>query len=106
MVACDRINLTIQRGESCAIMGQSGSGKSPLMNLIGGLDRPARGQYRLNGADVSKLAKNRLARIRNRNIGFIFQRYELLPNLTALEYAPPSGRSRPPAAPARVPHGS
>jgi putative ABC transport system ATP-binding protein len=85
VVACDRINLRIQKGEYCAIMGQSGSGKSTLMNLIGCLDRPTRGRYRLDGADVSKIGKNQLARIRNRKIGFIFQRYELLPNLTALE---------------------
>lgn len=83
--ACDRISLTIQRGEYCAIMGQSGSGKSTLMNLIGCIDRPSQGRYHLDGTDVSRLGKNQLARIRNRKIGFIFQRYELLPNLTALE---------------------
>lgn len=85
MRACDRINLTINRGESCAIMGQSGSGKSTLMNLIGCLDRPTAGRYRLDGVDVSKIGKTRLARIRNQKIGFVFQRYELLANLTALE---------------------
>ncbi|MGF1570387.1 MAG: ABC transporter ATP-binding protein [Nodosilinea sp.] len=83
--ACDRVNLTIYPGEYCAIMGQSGSGKSTLMNLIGCLDRPTQGRYRLDGVDVSKIGKTRLTRIRNRKIGFVFQRYELLANLTALE---------------------
>jgi putative ABC transport system ATP-binding protein len=83
--ACDRISLTIHRGEYCAIMGESGSGKTTLMNIIGCLDRPSRGTYQLDGLDVSQLGKNRLARIRNRKIGFVFQRYELLNNLTALE---------------------
>ncbi|MBD2234767.1 ABC transporter ATP-binding protein [Phormidium tenue] len=83
--ACDRINITIAPGEYCAIMGQSGSGKSTLMNIIGCLDRPTRGRYLLDGTDVSTVDKTRLTRIRNRKIGFIFQRYELLPNLTALE---------------------
>ncbi|MEA5448634.1 ABC transporter ATP-binding protein [Leptolyngbya sp. CCNP1308] len=83
--ACDRINITIHPGEYCAIMGQSGSGKSTLMNILGCLDRPTRGRYLLDGTDVSTVDKTRLTRIRNRKIGFIFQRYELLPNLTALE---------------------
>ncbi len=83
--ACDRINITIHPGEYCAIMGQSGSGKSTLMNIVGCLDRPTRGRYLLDGTDVSTVDKTRLTRIRNRKIGFIFQRYELLPNLTALE---------------------
>lgn len=83
--ACDRISLTIDRGEYCTIMGESGSGKTTLMNIIGCLDRPSRGRYQLDGVDVSRLHKNRLARVRNRQIGFVFQRYELLNNLTALE---------------------
>ncbi|NER82847.1 MAG: ABC transporter ATP-binding protein [Leptolyngbya sp. SIO1D8] len=83
--ACDTVTLTIQRGEYCAIMGQSGSGKTTLMNIIGCLDRPTNGRYYLDGIDISHLGKNRLARIRNRKIGFVFQRYELLSNLTALE---------------------
>lgn len=83
--ACDGINLTIYPGEYCAIMGQSGSGKTTLMNMIGCLDQPTVGRYYLDGIDVSRIGKNRLARIRNRKIGFIFQQYELLKNLTALE---------------------
>jgi putative ABC transport system ATP-binding protein len=83
--ACDRINLTIRPGEYCAIMGQSGSGKSTLMNIIGCLDRPTSGRYLLDGTDVATINKTRLTRLRNRKIGFVFQRYELLANLTALE---------------------
>ena len=79
------MSLTIQRGEYCAIMGESGSGKTTLMNIIGCLDRPSRGRYELDGVNVAHLSKNRLARLRNRQIGFVFQRYELLNNLTALE---------------------
>ena len=99
--ACDGITLSIQQGEYCAIMGQSGSGKTTLMNIIGCLDRPTSGRYLLDGIDVSRLGKNRLARIRNQKIGFVFQRYELLNNLTALEnvmlpmmYAGIGGRQR------------
>jgi putative ABC transport system ATP-binding protein len=83
--ACDNVHLTIQAGEYCSIMGQSGSGKTTLMNLIGCLDRPTAGRYCLDGVDVSKIGKHQLARIRNRKIGFVFQRYELLSNLTALD---------------------
>ena len=66
-------------------MGQSGSGKSTLMNIIGCLDRPTSGRYLLDGTDVATINKTRLTRLRNRKIGFVFQRYELLTNLTALE---------------------
>ena len=83
--ACDDVSLSIYPGEYCSIMGQSGSGKSTLMNIIGCLDSPNAGRYLLDGVDVSSLGKNRLSRIRNRKIGFVFQRYELLSNLTALE---------------------
>jgi putative ABC transport system ATP-binding protein len=79
------ITLTINKNEFVALMGPSGSGKSTLMNILGCLDTPTRGQYFLNGTDVSKLNDNRLAEIRNREIGFIFQTFNLLPRSTALE---------------------
>jgi putative ABC transport system ATP-binding protein len=79
------ISLEINAGEFIAIMGASGSGKSTLMNLLGCLDRPTRGQYRLGGIDVSNLSANQLADIRNQRLGFVFQGYNLLARTTALE---------------------
>lgn len=79
------ISLTIERNEFVALMGPSGSGKSTLMNLLGCLDTPTHGNYFLNGHDVSKLNDNQLAEIRNKEIGFIFQTFNLLPRSTALE---------------------
>ncbi len=79
------ITMDINKNEYVAIMGPSGSGKSTLMNLIGCLDTPTSGQYILNGKDVSKLDDNYLAEIRNKEIGFIFQTFNLLPRYTALE---------------------
>ena len=78
------VDLDVHVGEYVAIMGQSGSGKSTLMNIIGCLDRPTAGEYWLNGARVSAMNDRQLARIRNREIGFVFQTFNLLPRMTAL----------------------
>ena len=83
--ALDHVNLEIFQGEFVATIGQSGSGKSTFMNMLGCLDVPTSGKYFLNGTDVSTMADNDLSEIRNREIGFIFQGFNLIPNLTAEE---------------------
>ncbi|MBI4000793.1 MAG: ABC transporter ATP-binding protein [Nitrospira defluvii] len=81
------INLTIDRGEFVAVMGTSGSGKSTLMNILGCLDQPTRGRYQLDGMDVGTAKPDVLAEIRNRQIGFVFQSFNLIPRTSALENA-------------------
>ena len=83
--ALDGVTLTIDRGEFVAIVGASGSGKSTLMNILGCLDVPTYGEYWLDGNDVSQMTNRELSRIRNREVGFIFQGFNLIPELTAIE---------------------
>lgn len=83
--AVNRISITINEGEFVAIMGPSGSGKSTLMNILACLDRPTEGKYILNGEDVSNYSRTELARIRGKELGFVFQSFNLLPRMTALE---------------------
>ena len=83
--ALDGVSLTIGKGEFVAVVGQSGSGKSTMMNVLGCLDIPTYGEYHLNGTDVTSLSDKQLAHIRNREIGFIFQGYNLIQELDALE---------------------
>lgn len=79
------LSLTVEQGEFVAIMGSSGSGKSTLMNILGCLDQPTKGRYRLNGIEVEKLRPDQLADIRNQQIGFVFQNFNLIPRTSALE---------------------
>jgi putative ABC transport system ATP-binding protein len=83
--ALDDVSFTINQGEMTAIMGPSGSGKSTVMNIIGCLDQPSSGSYRLDGREVAQLNEYEQARLRNREIGFVFQSFNLLPNLTAVQ---------------------
>jgi putative ABC transport system ATP-binding protein len=83
--ALDGLNLRVERGDYLAVMGASGSGKSTAMNILGCLDRPSSGSYRLNGVPIETLDDDALADLRNRELGFVFQQFHLLPQLTALE---------------------
>lgn len=83
--ALQNVSINIKRGEYVAFMGPSGSGKSTLMNIVGCLDTPSSGQYVLNGKDVSRMTDNQLADVRNKEIGFIFQSFNLLPRATSLD---------------------
>ena len=83
--ALDHVSLEIKKGELVAIIGQSGSGKSTFMNMLGCLDVPTSGRYYLNGIDVSEMSDNELSEVRNREIGFIFQGFNLIANLNAIE---------------------
>ena len=85
VVALRDINLSIYKGEICCIFGTSGSGKSTLLNQLAGLEKPTRGQVLIGGVPVSRLDENKLAAFRQRHVGFVFQSYNLLPELTALE---------------------
>jgi putative ABC transport system ATP-binding protein len=83
--ALDGIDLTVARGELMAVMGRSGSGKTTLLNVLGGLDRPDAGQVLLDGLDIARLNGRRLPRVRREKVGFVFQEFNLIPTLTALE---------------------
>ena len=85
VVALNDLSMRVNRGEYLAVMGTSGSGKSTAMNIIGCLDRPSSGSYRLNGTAVEQLSDDQLADLRNRELGFVFQQFHLLPEQTALE---------------------
>ena len=85
VVALRNINLQIAQGEICCVFGASGSGKSTLLNMLAGMETPSRGSVLLNGAEITKMNENRLASFRQKNVGFVFQAYNLLPMMTALE---------------------
>lgn len=85
VVALNRINISIQPGEICCVLGTSGSGKSTLLNIMAGLEKPSKGRVMIDGVDVTALNEQELALFRQKNIGFVFQSYNLMPTLTAIE---------------------
>lgn len=85
VTALDNVSLCVERGEMLAVLGASGSGKSTLMNIIGCLDTPTSGRYYLDGKEVAKMSERQLSFVRSKKVGFIFQGYNLVPSLTALE---------------------
>ncbi len=85
VVALERINLNIPRGQICCIYGESGSGKSTLLNQLAGMEKPTRGGVRIGGVPISRLDERQLAEFRQKHLGFVFQSYNLLPNLNAIE---------------------
>lgn len=85
IIALDNMDLTIEKGEVCCLLGTSGSGKSTLLNMMAGLEKPTKGQVIIKNKHVEKMNENQLAKFRQTNIGFVFQSYNLLPTLTALE---------------------
>ena len=85
VVALNQIDITIQKGEMCCIVGQSGSGKSTLLNQLAGLEKPTRGKVYINGREISAMTESQLAKFRQENLGFIFQSYNLLPSMDAVE---------------------
>ncbi|NLL70684.1 MAG: ATP-binding cassette domain-containing protein, partial [Epulopiscium sp.] len=85
IIALDNMDLTIEKGEVCCLLGTSGSGKSTLLNMMAGLEKPTKGQVIIKSQHVEKMNENQLAKFRQTNIGFVFQSYNLLPTLTALE---------------------
>ena len=85
VVALRKINLTVMRGEICCVFGASGSGKSTLLNMLAGMEPPSRGEISIDGARITSMNENELAAFRQKNVGFVFQAYNLLPMLTAVE---------------------
>jgi len=85
VVALDSVSFEVEKGEFCCLLGTSGSGKSTLLNLMAGLEKPTRGQIRIKDVSIEKLNEKKLARFRQKHLGFVFQSYNLLPALTALE---------------------
>jgi len=85
VVALDSVSFDVEKGEFCCLLGTSGSGKSTLLNLMAGLEKPTRGQIKIKGEHIEKMNEKKLAKFRQRHLGFVFQSYNLLPALTALE---------------------